>query len=444
MTTLISSEPLFYGDDPYNNRGSSAEDFITKMDNWAVAEEWNDVVKTAQAKGFLRDEAANYYKFVLKCENKVEHTQVTAGDWNVFARVFKRQYFKFRTTMDLSADWSLLKQGPKEKAYKFAGRVGGTMVQYSGMLPAMPISAADHTRIHDLILVLGDNANALRALWAMIDTVLEEHRIAAQEVAYFDLGYKVLANGMRNQTLVSKVRAQERSGLAYGRILPYLEQEEANMTNGVKPVDNTAAKTYLPNANGKVTAIGDGEVDDNGQTMEEAMESAMDAAVEAVKAKFRRGKPNGNGNQAKKTGNGNGNGNGNGKGRGKSTQNQTQQQANPGKQNAPAQNFNGARPRFDPNRPPPGPCNICKRTGHWQKDCPKAQQFAKFLEENGQINAQSDKPADESRKTMEIAFQNFLNFQHQNQVAEIDSKPFKGKAYDSLNQSGSGKGRAEM
>jgi len=441
MTTLISSEPLFYGDDPYNNRGSSAEDFITKMDNWAVAEEWNDVQKTAQAKGFLRDEAANYFKYILKCENKPDHRLVQAGDWNVFERVFKQQYFKLRTTMDLSADWSLLKQGPKEKAYKFAGRVGGTMVQYSGMLPAMPLSAADHDRIHDLILVLGNNGDALRNIWAMINTVLEEHRISAQEIAYFDLGYKVLANGMRNQTLVSKVRSQERNGLPYGRILPYLEQEEANMTNGVKPVDNAPAKTYLPNANGKVNAIGDGEVDDNGHTMEEAMENAMEAAVEAVKAKFRRGqgKPNGNGNQNKK--NGNGNGNGNGKGRGKpAAQNQTQQYAPQSK--APAQPFNGTKSRFDPNRPPPGPCNICKRTGHWQKDCPKAQQFAKFLEENGQINAQSEKPVDNSKKTMELQFQNFLKYQ--NNVAGIDSAPFTGSAYDSLNQSGSGKGRAEM
>jgi len=427
----MTSEPLFYGETPYNKKGIKAEDFITRLDSWATTQEWTQEVKTAAAVGYMRDDAAAYFQFILQCQDKVAFQEIKDGNYATFERIFKKMYFTVRTTMDLSADWSKMKQRPNEKAYQFAGRVGGIMVQYSGLLPAMPLSPADHGRIHDL---LEGNANVLRAIWDMIDLVIEEQTRAAQRTAYYDLGYKILATGLRNQSLIAKVRAQERAGLAYGLIIDFLEKEEANMGEGAKPMDNAPAKSHIPDVSGKVNEIAD-EVDENGFTYEQS--------VEALNSKFRRGpgKSNGNGNGG--NGNGNSNGRGRGRGRGKPNQNQSQ---NPGKPAAPiqSQNHNGARPKYE-NRPPPGPCNVCKQLGHWQKDCPKAQQFAKFMDANPTVHTVQESKHT-GGPTVDREYQQYLDFKHgNNRIASLNT-PFQGDDYESMAfyKKNSGKEQPEM
>jgi len=423
-TTLMTSEPLFYGETPYNKKGIKAEDFITRLDSWATTQEWTQEVKTAAAVGYMRDDAAAYFQFILQCQDKVAFQEIKDGNYATFERIFKKMYFTVRTTMDLSADWSKMKQRPNEKAYQFAGRVGGIMVQYSGLLPAMPLSPADHGRIHDL---LEGNANVLRAIWDMIDLVMEEQTRAAQRTAYYDLGYKILATGLRNQSLIAKVRAQERAGLAYGLIIDFLEKEEANMGEGAKPMDNAPAKSHIPDVSGKVNEIAD-EVDENGFTYEQS--------VEALNSKFRRGPGKSNG------GNGNGNSNGRGRGRGRGKPNQNQSQ-NPGKPAAQvqSQHTNGARPKYE-NRQPPGACNVCKQLGHWQKDCPKAQQFAKFMETNPTIHTVQES---KGGPAVDREYQQYLEFKNGNRIASLNT-PFQGDDYESMAfyKKNSGKEQPEM
>ena len=424
-TTLMTSEPLFYGETPYNKKGIKAEDFITRLDSWATTQEWTQEVKTAAAVGYMRDDAAAYFQFILQCQDKVAFQEIKDGNYATFERIFKKMYFTVRTTMDLSADWSKMKQRPNEKAYQFAGRVGGIMVQYSGLLPAMPLSPADHGRIHDL---LEGNANVLRAIWDMIDLIIEEQTRAAQRTAYYDLGYKILATGLRNQSLIAKVRAQERAGLQYGLIIDFLEKEEANMGEGAKPMDNAPAKSHIPDVSGKVNEIAD-EVDEDGFTYEQS--------VEALNSKFRRGPGKSNG------GNGNGNSNGRGRGRGRGKPNQNQSQ-NPGKPAAQvqSQHTNGARPKYE-NRQPPGACNVCKQLGHWQKECPKAQQFAKFMQQNQTVHTVDQG----NNSSLEKDFQEYLNFRNtrNNRIESLDVS-FGGEEYNSMgfHHKASGKGNAEM
>jgi hypothetical protein len=423
-TTLMTSEPLFYGETPYNKKGIKAEDFITRLDSWATTQEWTQEVKTAAAVGYMRDDAAAYFQFILQCQDVAAFTEIKDGNYATFERIFKKQYFTVRTTMDLSADWSKMKQRPTEKAYQFAGRVGGIMVQYSSLLPAMPLSVERHERIHE---TLDGNPDALRAMWVAIDAVIEEQTREAQEAAYYDLGFKILATGMKSQSLIAKVRAQERAGLEYGLIMDFLEKEEANMGEGAKPMDNAPAKSHIPDVSGKVNEIAD-EVDENGFTYEQS--------VEALNSKFRRGpgKPNGG------SGNGNSNGRGRGRGRGKPNQNQSQ---NPGKPAAQvqSQHTNGARPKYE-NRQPPGACNVCKQLGHWQKDCPKAQQFAKFMEANPTVHTVQESKGGPG---VDREYQQYLEFKHGNRIASLNT-PFQGDDYESMAfyKKNSGKEQPEM
>jgi len=228
----------------------------------------------------------------------------------------------------------------------------------------------------------------------------------------------------------------------YGDILDYLEEEESNMATGSKTMDNQPPKTHLPGLNGKVAEISDEAVDEHGLTYQEN--------IDAVKNKFRKpGNSNGNGNgngkkkekgkgKPKNGQNGNGNGGQNGNGNGGNA-----------KESAPVQQYNGAKPKYvrDENKVGFGlPCHMCKQVGHWQRDCPHTDKFAKFLKSEGHIQATITRQAPMQQaqhgpKEMDPHYQAFLELKFGTSgVSQVDA-PFKGDAYNSL---GSGKDRAEM
>jgi len=387
MATLISQEPLFYGDFPYR-RGTSAEDFIARVNNWATANEWDAAVKTANAINFLRDDASHFFKNVLLCKSEADHAAINAGDWDVFERVFRAKYYAIRSTMDLSSDWTLLKQGPKETACNFAGRVGGLLVQYCNLLPDAPLTDDEWTRMRTVLDPTWGNAaatlNEIRAVRALMVTMWTERRKTQQRVAYYDLGYKILTSGLRHNGLIAKVRAQERLNTPFGEILDFLEKEEANMGGSVRPADNAPHKTLIPTVGTAVAAVAGADADDGDDAYQDEV-AALNAQLAALNAKFgnkgaAKAKPNNNRRR--------------GKGKGPA-------------QTAAGTSGSGTASTKQPPRPITGadgkqyvkdfskvgyglPCNICKQVGHWQRDCPDTQAFADFKASRAGVHATQD------------------------------------------------------
>jgi len=389
MTTLVSQEPLFYGHIPYAGKGTSAEDFIGRINNWATAQTWNNQVKTAQAMGFLRDDAAHFFKHVLECKDAIAFAAINGGDWDVFERTFKAAYFQVRTTFDLSADWSNLKQKPNEAAHHFAGRIGGKLIQYANLLPEAPFTDQDWAAFRVVLdpatgAAAAATINELRAIRAELVQMWQRRRKEQQRVAYFDLGYKILAAGLTNKTLVAKVRAKEREIVPYGNIIDFLEREEANMGNPNRPVDNAPHKTHLPTVGGTIAAVDDDE--------------DYQAGLAALNARFGKGKGKG---QAKQ--------------KAKPTQ-KTQQQGQP-KAGTQSLVKDYSKPGFGL------PCKHCKKTGHWQNECPQADVS------QTQVHA-----AGAAASSVDARYQQFLALEAQHYGQQVGSINAEGPAYEALYQ----------
>ena len=422
--TLVSTEPIFHGDRPYR-RGTSAEDFLPRVNRWGTANNWTAVQKTANCLNFLRDNAAQFFNYTLECQDPESYAAIKdANNWDVFERVFKEKYYTVRTTMDLSADWSKMRQTQAETASEFAGRIGGLMIQYANLLPAVALVQADLDPLTDPIDATGATGPQTRAIIGAIEALVVTQYRKAQRTAYYDLAYKILATGMKNQTLVAKVRAQERQGKPYGQIIKYLENEEANMGAAAKPADNEPPKSHIAGSNkvAEVATDDNGEVDDEGMTYSDH--------IAAINQKFHKG-PKGKG---KKKPNGKGKGGNGAPNQPQQQQNgnrpqQQQQQAHPQPQQ---QQYQGARPRGDRAAGPPGTCHMCKQPGHWLKDCPKAQEFANF--KTGTVT-----PVPTGPDTFYDGYQTYVN--NKKGQANNVSVVFAGPAYEAFK---SGKEQAEM
>jgi hypothetical protein len=303
------------------------------------------------------------------------------------------------------------------------------MVTYGDLLPVIPLSQADR----DAMLVAltptwgaaAPNQAEINAVWTAITAFGEARRQEAQQTAFYDLGYKILATGMKNASLAAKVRNEERQRKPYGEIMAFLEREEANLSGTTKPVDNAAPKTLLPT---KVNEVNDGE------------DAEYEAAIEEVKSRFKKG-GYGNGTKPKKA-------NGNGKGKPKP---QPQQQA--AQQQAPqTSGYQGKTPKYvkDPNAIGFGlPCHMCKKVGHWQRDCPEAAEFAAFKAKKagGNIHVTSNpnrqqQARQQQQPDTDLQYQQYLEFQARGNVGQIHAGPFRGPAYEQIQ--GSGKGQAGM
>jgi hypothetical protein len=256
--------------------------------------------------------------------------------------------------------------------------------------------------------------NQLQAIRAHVAGLHQSIRRSQQRVGFFDLGYKILAAGMINKSLMTKVRAKERQNTPYGEIMAYLEQEEANMGALATHADNKPHKTLLPTVGGTVAAIDD---DDDGPPGDHAQYLE---AVAALNSKFGKGK--GKKNSSK------------GKGSNKPQQQQQQQAPKPAK---PQQSDGGARPKYVKDYSKVGfglPCNQCKKTGHWQNECPLAQEFADFKASRGGagINATQALPSQHRPMPVDQRYQQFLALEAQQFGGQIGSVSFAGLAYDAM------------
>ena len=408
MATLISQEPLFYGDFPYR-RGTSAEDFIARVTNWATANGWDAAAKTAQALNFLRDDAAHYFKHVLQVKSMADYDLIHNGNWEAFERVFTATYFSVRTTFDLSADWTKLKQGPQEKAFLFAGRVGGLLIQYCNLLPEAPLTNAEwadfRATLNPAIGAAAATNEQVQAIRDWLTLKWQSRRKEQQRIAYLDLGYKILASGMSNKTLIAKVRAKERALAPFGEIIDFLEQEEANMTQTPAPADNKHVKSTLPGTISEVFAD-----DDPDTSHERYLEE-----VAALNSRFGKGQ-------------GKGKGTGKGKGKGKAKpQQQHQQQAKPS-----GGSSNPAPKQYVKDYSKPGfglPCKHCKQTGHWQNECPSAPSSS-----NQHVVSSTAAQGPSHNLPVDIRYQQFLAMEAQQFGGSVNSvqAAFTGPAYDAM------------
>lgn len=281
VNTMVVYEPLFRGTRVGSKQvvkdSISAEDFIERLDTLQVTNDWTNERAAAFARSYLRDQAAEWFHYDLPALRPEEHTAMLTS-WVAFRARFIKDYFKVKATVDLSTDWSNLRQGPDEPAYMFASRLFGVLYKYKKLLqPALPTAAQEATLTPLLqdILHADDaegRAEARRAFNVALRALFVDRGLANTDRVLNDMGIKLLAAGIRVPKLMDLVRIEERKGKTPTEIRDKLEDVESSTAK--RDNGSMSKKSTIPDA-AKLAAVADllEEDDESGYLSEGTIEA---------------------------------------------------------------------------------------------------------------------------------------------------------------------------
>ena len=369
---ILQAEPLYFGQE-HPTKGISADDFVRRMDAFAVANaNLAGPVLAGTAAGFLRDEAADWFQHGLPATEPADHALALTG-WQEFRRVFRQAFCSVTSSADLSATWNM-KQSATERSDTFALKVCAAMHKYRELLPVEPqVAAADFAAINLARndLANANNQGAVDAAAAALDQavrallLISNGRLA--DAILGDLARKLVADGVRSGKLREMVRKEERQGTQIGAIVRLLREAERNNT-AVRAGDAAQPKPPPPN---RSAAVKDGQDEPNTSAAQQQQQKQQ----------------NGNNNNSKR---GRGRGRGGGRGGGQSRGGQGRGAAGVEEDGDPDSSaVNGSDSRRTSNRGrgggsgsapasratsdgPPGPCPFCGEDDppHWKAECP--------------------------------------------------------------------------
>lgn len=260
-STMLSNEPLFYGGDL--SKGMTPEDFITRMEALRLTNNWNDAAAAAQAIGFLRGPASEWFNQGLPNMMQDKY-RLALRAYTHFKEAFQVQYFKVRSSADVTTDWSNLRQLPSEKAMDFLARVAGALFNYRTHIGTEDEPADDRALLVDAInegvrLVQDDEEYEMpNAIANPIKDAITAHAISNQKIGHHlvirDLIIKLVANGLRHKALADLVRKEERKGSNMETIMTALgDADRALHLPTAGRIVNQFAKNSIP-ALGRIDA----------------------------------------------------------------------------------------------------------------------------------------------------------------------------------------------
>jgi hypothetical protein len=266
--TMLSTEPLFYGD---GSQGTSAEDFIARLDALREAQAWTHEQTAKQAISYLRGSAHHWFTESMEMERR-DDQEAAKGDFRIFTTFFKDQYFKIRASHDVTTDWSTLKQLQGERAQDFATRITAVLNIFQKHVATRPTRAAPRQLFAGIIntAITAGRADGYIIPAATATTVGNGMTTWGSEVMregfttiLMEVSVKILANGLRHPALAEVVSKEERKGSDWTTIKNALGNAERGLT-ARKTAQNVLPKDTIPGLGKINSAEGDleeGDVD---------------------------------------------------------------------------------------------------------------------------------------------------------------------------------------
>jgi hypothetical protein len=329
MANYVAAEPQFWGKD--DNRGMTAAAFLTRFESLAAAGNWTPADQLKHFKTFLKGTAATWGT------HKVPFTHGVV-DINRMKELFKKEYYVFNHTADISSDWANIKQRPGEDIGSFQNRV--SLALYDHLTLCEKVGATPE----ELATAAGLNPNFAELTQAQQRTHqggIRDLLVAKENDAltrlHQVLAATIYATGLLNPKLRELVRAEQRKNTSLADIFQLTIEADRNMGGQHRQQQQAPANGNRGNGNGRGNGGGHGNGNNKGhvhaaeEVVEEYNEATDSSEVHATYTARGRGRGRGRG----------------GRGRGAAN----------------------TRPQNQGKTEPPSKCKYCQGP-HWNNECP--------------------------------------------------------------------------
>jgi len=133
---FVTPAPIFYGRyAALAGKGSSPQDFWDQVDamHSGMPAGASDSHFIQQVGGYLKDNARDWFKIVLKGRLSATDYAAAINNWGLFGQQFKLEFFDIRSAKDEDQHWIKMKQGPNEPSMLFVSKVYTAVAKNSAM-----------------------------------------------------------------------------------------------------------------------------------------------------------------------------------------------------------------------------------------------------------------------------------------------------------------------
>jgi len=133
---FVMPAPIFYGRyAALAGKGSSPQDFWDQVDamHSGLPAGATDSQFIQQVGGYLKDNARDWFKIVLKGRLTEAEYSAAINDWGLFGQQFKSEFFDIRSAKDEDQHWIKMRQGANEPAMLFVSNVYTAIAKNSAM-----------------------------------------------------------------------------------------------------------------------------------------------------------------------------------------------------------------------------------------------------------------------------------------------------------------------
>jgi hypothetical protein len=233
MAHIVLKAPLFHGKKEAEAKlGSTAEDFISQVDNLQATSPWTDVEAAGHAISYLNGSARFWWAESLRMVDPAAKA-AAARSYVAFKTLFKEWFFSVKNTHDLSVDWAGLKQRGNESVVSFALRVAGALGQYHELFPLPPRPVDTPTLepgLDAMVTAAGDQAAAVAHRRQAVRTAAKDmHQAGAAlgiKAMAEDMVMKLIAEGVRDPKQRELVRRQHKLELPLRTLIPMMRDLE--------------------------------------------------------------------------------------------------------------------------------------------------------------------------------------------------------------------------
>lgn len=222
-TTFLSRKPVFCGSLRQPAAGElTAEEFLRRVEA-SFEDNWDGARKIKEAVSGLQEDADQWYHGTeLQCMGRA-HEQRMKTDWDFFKKQFQTTFFKQRSALDTSFNWSMLKQTQEQPVNRYLGRVAD-MVSTNFKLAKETILAGapsidDNVDVtqqeHDLLAAIRGALNAQQI--EMLNVIFNKATRTGAEEAIRGLSLVAACQVAQDGAYYDDVRAAINSAMGEGK-----------------------------------------------------------------------------------------------------------------------------------------------------------------------------------------------------------------------------------
>jgi hypothetical protein len=232
---MMQSLPLFYDEvNRTKERSVSAEDFIRRIEEMKHRYQWNEDRTAQMARSCMREEAENFFAFAATIDlSQADRLRMGTSFTDGFLPVFKKRFFKLKTSADITAQWLTIRQKDGERPSRFCSRVIGEVAKVGELLTTEAVATKPLTA--DILAGLNalPNDGAKQAFRDAIETFVQEHGRSQEDVSrrkiFKALQFTLVGNGLAHKELRSVVEDFQRKDKTITETMTKLSITEGQM-----------------------------------------------------------------------------------------------------------------------------------------------------------------------------------------------------------------------